>query len=293
MPHLSKPLLFIGSSTESINLANAIDENLKNKIQCEIWTDTFPLSHNTVDSLLTELHKCDFAAFILSPDDTAVIRKIDYTTARDNLFYEAGLATGIFGKDRCFLVIAKDDPNFRIPSDLMGITLATYEKALAESDPKIALEEVCKSINQAIDQSLWKNVKIETTFNHKRENDPNIYYKSKLFFYVTNEEKHSLTIELGRIQLNNITIDPVHKVYGNKKYYQPSFFIEQIDKKEIWNYTFTFSSRETKYGWIPIDPKYSDAEIKDLLNKDQVGSFFYKGLIDKDHPIIISHNLLF
>src|SRR5204862_2965737 len=132
--------------------------------------------------------------FVLSPDDTATIRSINYTTARDNLFYEAGLATGIFGKDRCFLIIAKDDPDFRIPTDLNGITFATYEKILAASDPKTALEDVCNNINKAINQSLWKKIKIETTFNYKRETDLNKYYKSKLFFYFTNEERFSLTV---------------------------------------------------------------------------------------------------
>jgi len=247
-----------------------------------------------VDSLLKQLHVSDFAAFVLSPDDTVRIRRIDYSTARDNLFYEAGLATGIFGKDRCFLIVAEDDPKFHIPSDLNGITLALYNTATSLIDAQMALTDACAKIREAIDQSLWNNIKIETTFKLKRDTTPGITFKLKLFFYMTNEERNPVTIELGRSYFNSLSVDPVHKIYGSKRYFQPLFFIEKLsDKSEIFNYTHTFSPHQTKFGWFPIDPKYSDTEINKMIYSDQVGSLFYKASLDKDHPIVISHTILF
>ncbi len=55
-----KPRVFIGSSSESLNLANAIKHGLGSDIECTVWTDSFfKLSSSTIDDLSAGVDKFD------------------------------------------------------------------------------------------------------------------------------------------------------------------------------------------------------------------------------------------
>src|SRR5882724_10096487 len=110
-----KPRIFIGSSVEGKTVADAIQMNLDYDAHCTVWDQAFPLSHSTIDSLLHNLANHDFAIFILSGDDKLKLRNEDFITARDNVVYEAGLAAGMYGKERCFLVVPRDIRDFHLP----------------------------------------------------------------------------------------------------------------------------------------------------------------------------------
>ena len=65
--------------------------------------------------------------FIFSPDDIINIRGENSNITRDNVIFELGLFIGRLGKDRCYIVMPDNCDDLRIPTDLLGITLATYE----------------------------------------------------------------------------------------------------------------------------------------------------------------------
>jgi predicted nucleotide-binding protein/uncharacterized SAM-dependent methyltransferase len=126
---LSKPLIVIGSSKESSPIAKALQESLGDELSSELWSQLgLPLSHQVLDSLDVAFGEADFAAFILSPDDKLEHRGKKTGATRDNVLIEFGVARGLLDKERAFLVLPDlSEDEFRIPSDLRGITGGTYE----------------------------------------------------------------------------------------------------------------------------------------------------------------------
>jgi hypothetical protein len=123
-----KPNVFIASSKEGFKIAEAIQEQLRATADCQIWTqDAFHPSGGTLDSLLKLVGEHDFGIFVLSPDDKVKIRNKDYPSARDNVIFEAGLFMGRYGRHNAFLVCHESQPEFRIPTDLLGFTTVLYD----------------------------------------------------------------------------------------------------------------------------------------------------------------------
>ena len=89
---MRKPRLFIASSAESLNIAEAVNVNLDHEFEITIWKNgTFKLSSTTIDDLVEKSSTVDFALFIFAPDDIASIRSRQEHVVRDNVIFEMGL----------------------------------------------------------------------------------------------------------------------------------------------------------------------------------------------------------
>ena len=121
------PVLFIGCSTESLDIGRSIQSALAyDDIEAKLWTDNiFAASSFAIESLGRELQKSDFAALVLSPDDIAISRQETVEAPRDNMIFELGLFMGALGRKRTFLVCPRD-LDLKIPTDLIGLTPMTY-----------------------------------------------------------------------------------------------------------------------------------------------------------------------
>ena len=64
-----KPKVFIGSSSEGLEIAKAIAANLEKFVEPHTWPHIFSLAENTVESLEKEVKECQFAVFVFTPDD--------------------------------------------------------------------------------------------------------------------------------------------------------------------------------------------------------------------------------
>lgn len=74
MGKLRKPRLFIASSKESLDVAEAVNANIDYDFEVTIWKNgTFQLSSNTIDDLVKKSSTVDFALFIFTPDDISLI----------------------------------------------------------------------------------------------------------------------------------------------------------------------------------------------------------------------------
>jgi hypothetical protein len=131
------PVLFVGSSSEATDLADALQTNLLKDVQVVPWGQVdFELSRGTLDTLEHHLEQSDFAAFVFAPDDRSEIRGEKFSITRDNVLIELGLFMGSLGRDRVFIVLATGtEGKLRIPSDLLGLTAATYSHDAY--DPKL------------------------------------------------------------------------------------------------------------------------------------------------------------
>lgn len=119
--------MFIGSSTEGLNVAEAIQLNLDYACEVTIWSQgVFGLGQGTLESLVDRLSDFDFAALVLTPDDVTVSREQLEQSPRDNVLLELGLFIGALGRERTFVVYDRGK-TLKLPSDLAGVTPATYQ----------------------------------------------------------------------------------------------------------------------------------------------------------------------
>lgn len=149
-----KPNAFIGSSAESLDLVYAIQNNLKNDANIIAWTQgVFQTANSTIDSLIEQSEDCEFGIFLFSPADIAEIKVEKVDIVRDNVLFEYGLFVGKLGKKRTFFVLPKDTQNLlRLPTDLLGITPATYDSFDPKAPPSLdpLLGPACNQIRAAM-----------------------------------------------------------------------------------------------------------------------------------------------
>jgi hypothetical protein len=143
-----RPTIFIGSSKEGLSIAEAVADQLKGSLQVTPWSSgVFGLGTYTLEALLARAHEFDFAALVFSPDDQTVSRGADSPSPRDNVVFEAGLFMGRLGRERTF-VIYDSTSSVRVPSDLAGITVATFCGARDDDNLLAAVDDACRTIKR-------------------------------------------------------------------------------------------------------------------------------------------------
>src|SRR5262249_22204949 len=102
---IPNPSLFIGSSSEGLPAAHALQAELEQVCEPRVWSQgVFGPTGTTIGSLLEMTQSSDFAALVLTPDDSVVTRGADVTVARDNVVFELGLFLGTLGPRRVFII---------------------------------------------------------------------------------------------------------------------------------------------------------------------------------------------
>jgi hypothetical protein len=153
-----RPVLFIGSSSESLDVAYAAQENLVDCAQAIVWTQgLFALSKSFLESLLDTLDEAQFGLFVFASDDLTRIRGQVMETARDNVIFELGLFIGRLGRERTFIIMPKDDVDLHLPSDLLGINTATFVPPEKQKLLVAALGPACNRARRAIQEASASN----------------------------------------------------------------------------------------------------------------------------------------
>jgi predicted nucleotide-binding protein with TIR-like domain len=153
-----KPVLFVGCSSESLDVAYAAQENLDDCAQVIVWTQgLFDLSRNFLESLLDALDETEFGLFVFAPDDLTRIRGRVMETTRDNVIFELGLFIGRLGRERTFIIMPKDIVDLHLPSDLLGINTATFAKPENQKLLVAALGAACNKVRRAIQEASSPN----------------------------------------------------------------------------------------------------------------------------------------
>lgn len=147
---MQKPTLFIASSVEGLPVAEVVNSNLDHTCECTLWPQgTFKLGSTTIKDLITKASAVDFAVFVFTPDDVAIIREQQVAIARDNVVFELGLFVGSVGLERCYIVKPRG-VEMKLPTDLLGINTADYVPNRSDNDIASALNSACTKIKERV-----------------------------------------------------------------------------------------------------------------------------------------------
>lgn len=148
------PSVFIGSSSEGLDVAREVELQLLHVALVNLWTNgIFVLGEGTLESLVSALDNFDFAVMVLSPDDLLETRGQNFASPRDNVLFELGLFMGRLGRRRT-IILSEEGVDLKMPSDLAGMTRATYRKH-NNQNLSTAVSPACTKIIQTI-RSLGK-----------------------------------------------------------------------------------------------------------------------------------------
>lgn len=146
-----KPRIFIGSSTEGLDVALYVQNKLSIDFECVVWTnDIFKYNDSFLDTLLKEASLFDFGILIASKDDYLTSRTIAFDIPRDNVIFEFGLFLGRLGTSRAFVI---QEIGAKLPSDLLGITVPQFERTKDLTTSKSLndeIEKIKKTVNEKI-----------------------------------------------------------------------------------------------------------------------------------------------
>lgn len=141
--------VFIGSSSEARNIANAIQDNLSIANEVVVWDqDIFHLGEGQFDSLIAATQEFDFAVFVAGDDDVLTKRGDALSVPRDNVILEIGLFIGALGKQRVFVVSASSKV-ISLPSDLAGLNIGKYNE-MSGLRLTSTLAPLCRRIDERI-----------------------------------------------------------------------------------------------------------------------------------------------
>jgi len=145
----TRPYIFVGSSTEGLPVAKALQIGLTDIADVTLWTQgVFQPSYGYLESLTKTLESADYAVLALTPDDVTESKGVEAQSPRDNVVFELGLFIGHLGRHRCFFVYDKTSP-IKLPSDLLGISGATFSSR-TDGNLVAALGPVCSAIETRI-----------------------------------------------------------------------------------------------------------------------------------------------
>lgn len=147
-----RPVLFVGSSKESLPIAQTIQSNLDHDdFLVRLWTDSvFGPSQFPITELETQIREADFAALVLGPDDEVVSRSEKSDAPRDNVIFELGLYMGALSHERTFMIIPRGC-KIKIPTDLLGLTPLHYKIGDSNDLPAL-LGPVCNNLRRIINK---------------------------------------------------------------------------------------------------------------------------------------------
>jgi Predicted nucleotide-binding protein containing TIR-like domain len=146
-----KPRVFIGSSTQGLEVAENLNIRLAKDCETVPWNGgTFQISDTYIESLEKALADVEFAVLVVTPDDLRIKAGESGKVPRDNVVFELGLFMGRLGRERTFIV---SDPNtVQLPTDLKGIATAEFDSQRSDGNLRSAVLPAATEILHAIRQ---------------------------------------------------------------------------------------------------------------------------------------------
>jgi hypothetical protein len=147
-----KPRVFIGSSSEGLEVARNLTIGLSKDCETVLWeAGAFGVSETYIESLEKKAADVEFGVLVVTPDDLREKRGEEDKVPRDNVVFELGLFMGRLGRQRTFIVC--DTSTVKLPTDLSGISTAHFDSNRSDGDLRQALVSTAAVIVDAIRQT--------------------------------------------------------------------------------------------------------------------------------------------
>jgi predicted nucleotide-binding protein len=218
---LSRPSVFIGSSTEGLEIAKCLQRSLSRVARCQPWSrGVFGLSQTNIESLVAATRKSHFAILVLTPDDLATKRGKRKSIPRDNVIFELGLFMGALGREKTFIVHSRDVP-IELPSDLAGITTATF--SVEDDDLQGAVDEPSAEIELAITQRVGD-------IKDKLQTDAPRTYTLSEFLEIEKQARDEVWILSPHSLFSSLEVDPFYDVVASNvaRRVRYRYFVQKI-----------------------------------------------------------------
>ncbi len=152
---MDRPRVFIGSSSERLDVARNLHVALEQAVKCEatVWDqNVFTPSEYALESLTKAAREADFAILIAAPDDLTESRGERGASPRDNVILELGLFIGILGVRRVLILCPEVESGVRLPSDLFGLTRLPDYRARRDGNLLAALNGSVLAAKKVIEE---------------------------------------------------------------------------------------------------------------------------------------------
>jgi hypothetical protein len=120
----SKPVIFIGSSTEALPIVNFLVPKLSGHFAVRPWNQVFRPGKFAMEVLVEELAKAHAAILIFTKDDRRELRGEMDEAARDNVVLEFGFFVSKLSRDRVWIL---QEAGVGIPTDILGMSTFVFE----------------------------------------------------------------------------------------------------------------------------------------------------------------------
>lgn len=148
--------VFIGSSSESRDVAEVVASLLGRTFTCVPWWTAFPPSSFTLQALARFSRQHRFAIFVGAAHDYVESRGVKVGAVRDNVFGEFMMFVGANGYDHTFLLLDTSRAAV-LPTDLKGFVWEPFDGAEFRTSPSGALSAACDRLAQQLQKAITED----------------------------------------------------------------------------------------------------------------------------------------
>jgi hypothetical protein len=158
------PTLFVGSSTETLDVAKSVQVALEDTAEVTVWSQgVFQPGTPYIQALAEAADKFDFALLIMGADDVLESRGTAISAPRDNVIFELGLFIGALGRNRTFFMYNRDY-ELKVPTDLSGVAALTY-RSRSDGNLHAAIAPACERLTEVLQRmGPRESARLEVTF---------------------------------------------------------------------------------------------------------------------------------
>ncbi|MDF2438278.1 MAG: hypothetical protein K0Q95_2654 [Bacteroidota bacterium] len=146
-----KRKIFIGSSTEGLDVARKIKTALKFDAHVDTWADGLfdRPGQAYIEVLENMLGKYEYGIFVFTPDDNIFTRGQISKIPRDNVIFEYGMFLGRHTRNKAFFIVPRG-VDIKIMTDVLGITSLDYDPT--NTNLQSAVSDACDQIRTIINE---------------------------------------------------------------------------------------------------------------------------------------------
>ena len=202
--------------------------------------------------------------------------------------FESGLFIGRHGRERTFLVTPRSTPTFKLPSDLDGITTASYDPDKLGRNVRLnaVVEPACSMIRDAINQHLHapRALSILAAFNSREIGNVPL----KIYLHIRNLTANAVLIDSASLTPFVDKTSPSPGISGTLNISEKMELLPNGDCRLTFRKRYPpptanppdwhllpcvlIPAKSEIDTYVGLDPVYTDDQAKQAVNRREVGT---------------------